>query len=373
MLIEENYTNGKYKIGYIYNKSESELLKYLIVTFSAIPSEDSPIKHQYSFMRVLEDIPCNKLFLQDSLGEYGTYYLCYHMDFEVAKEVNLVIEKVRIECRVEKENVICIGSSKGATASLYHAIYGNYGHAISMGPQIYISKFLNTSNRVHISILNSMIGENDFSESCKVLDSIMLDIIKQREQTNIHILTSSNDKQYKEHIIPLLEVLDICSQYNDVLVDNRILSHSDLASYNPGYVRRKIYEIFLGCYKDYVLDDFLYEDNSIDVMHLGLSLVCNKKTYEEVFNSLIKPSYCIEICGDLISISLDMSSNDLRCKDIKYVFYIVNENNETIERTEYLDNPSAKFSVGKGRFRVKYYLKYHGYSKSYYTKMICVE
>lgn len=100
MLQNEQFTEGKYQMGYILDEYSPDVPGgWLICAFSAIPSADAKIKHQYSFQRVLEDVPCNKLFLQDSLHECGCYYLCAGMDFGVADTVYKLIESTRKRLR----------------------------------------------------------------------------------------------------------------------------------------------------------------------------------------------------------------------------------------------------------------------------------
>ncbi|MBR2743512.1 MAG: hypothetical protein IKD89_07975 [Clostridia bacterium] len=262
MQINECFSQGKYKMGYILDEYlDAGEDAWLICTFSAIPAANSPIKHQYSFMRVLKDVPCHKLFLQDSLGEMGTYYLCENMDFGAADTVIEIIESIRERLGIKKERVITVGSSKGGTASLYFGLRGGYGHVLCMGPQTKIATFLNrngdtTSN--HQRTLDIMIGSHDKKAAYEALDGVMFDILSRRkEETHIHLLTSHNDNQFPVHIEPFLKLLDLDDERNDITINDNIKSHSGLAEFNPDFVRSKLFGIMYGVSAEWTDDGVL--------------------------------------------------------------------------------------------------------------------
>ena len=243
----ERFTKGKYRMGYILNECSSPGTDpWLVCTFSAVPEDNSPIKHRYSFQRVLSDVPCHRLYLQDSLDEAGCYYLCAGMDFGVADTVLELIEQQRLRLGVRKEHVVTVGSSKGGTCALYFGLRGHYGHVFAMGPQTRIAEYLlRDSHSVPKSMLRFMVGA--YGESAyPVLDNVIYDILRERQGTTLHLLSSQNDNQYPVHIAPLLEQLEPDSPENDIEIDNRITTHSELAKFNPDYVRRKLFYLLFG-------------------------------------------------------------------------------------------------------------------------------
>ncbi len=262
----EHFTTGKYHMGYILKEcSAPGTDPWLVCTFSAIPSNNSSIRHQYSFQKVLSDIPCHKLFLQDSLGDAGCYYLCARMDFGVADTVCELIEKQRKALGVRKEHVVTVGSSKGATAALYFGLRGHYGHVLAMGPQTRIADFLgrNPRNSTHRNMLRFMTGEES-ENAYSVLNNVIFDLLQERAGTTLHLLSSENDAEYPIHIVPFLKQLVIDTPENDVEIDNRIGSHAELAKFNPDFVRRKLFALMFNA-------SARWEENGVRVTETNVS------------------------------------------------------------------------------------------------------
>ena len=248
---KERFSEGKYRMGYILREHPAAGDDpWLVCTFSAFPAAASPVKHQYSFQRVLADIPCHQLFLQDSLSEIGCYYLCADMDFAVADTVLGIIEQARQRLGVRKEHVVTVGSSKGGSAAYYFGLRGGYGHVIACIPQTKIATYLdhsgNTANQGQ-RMLDFMVGSHDKEQSYEKLDRLLPELLRERQETTVlHLFSSERDWEYPIHIRPLLDLLDLTDPRNDVTIDNRIQSHADFANYNADFVRGKLFEILFG-------------------------------------------------------------------------------------------------------------------------------
>lgn len=417
-MINEQFTDGRYQMGYIVEEKSTDVGDgWLIITFSAIPSPNASIKHQYSFRRVLAGVPCHRLFLQDSLYECGCYYLCAGMDFGVADTVFELIESIRERLCVRKEHVITIGSSKGGTCALYFGLRSNYGHVICMGPQTKIATYLDRKgNRssIHQRMLDYMIGEEDRAASYKKLDSLLFSMLEKRQNTAIHLLTSENDAQYPIHIIPLLSLLDPEDASNDITIDNSIKSHSGLAIVNPYFVKSKIFEILFHVGASWTEDGvkctvsesyrqqtdiFLwfeeFPDNKLQIKENTVFPITKSGFYtpvlsafnnkESLFSYKLPGRLCVEggklvdyeraaksqVSADRnrISVSLGVIEDSL----VSYAFEL-ERNHETVSRIGYRSSPNCTFTdLEPGVYDLKYYISVGKLKRSHYIRKIEVE
>lgn len=298
-LKNEKTIPGKYPIKYILE--EVDAAKYLVVTFSAFAAKDASIKKQYSFMNVCENIRCHSLFLQDSLGERGTYYMVSDMDFGVAEQILEFIESVRKKLGIAKERVITMGGSKGGSAALFFALKGHYGHAISMAPQTKIGSYVKNID----DTAKYMLKKDCLAQSVDVLDHIIYDLEKENKETTIHLYVSENDKQCDIHVRPLLEQMnsDRPREKIDVLWDNRIQSHGDHFRFNADYAIKKLAEILFGIKIAISQEGLLTVDNlsQSNKVYIELEafdgskqiLQVSQNTFESAISSCRKVALCI--------------------------------------------------------------------------------
>lgn len=134
---EKIYEDSFLPIKYIYKKADNYNSNKLVIIFSALGP-----KPVYNYMRTLEGIDVNQLFILDDYGDRGSYYLGKYPEFLVEKSVISLIEHILIENNINKNDVLCGGSSKGATAALYFSIKCKLGHVVIAEPQIKIAKYL---------------------------------------------------------------------------------------------------------------------------------------------------------------------------------------------------------------------------------------
>lgn len=141
------------QVKYLFIPSKKES-KTLIVGFSGFAGHH--VKGKYNYIRTLMNVNANKLFLLDDMGfeNVGSYYLGEHCKIWRAQMIPQIVAKVKTQINARK--VICIGSSKGASAAL---IYGNICGAndiIIGSPQYHIADYL-SSNDYHRCILNEIL------------------------------------------------------------------------------------------------------------------------------------------------------------------------------------------------------------------------
>lgn len=112
LIKNEQISAGKYPFKYILSPYAGA--KWLLVVFSAFAPDKSPNQHIYNFMNVLESVPAHKLYIQDSQGQRGVYYLCRQLDFGVSEEVCDLIQSIQKKLDCDADHTVSIGSSKGA-------------------------------------------------------------------------------------------------------------------------------------------------------------------------------------------------------------------------------------------------------------------
>ena len=104
MYENELFTGKRYRMGYVFDACPDS--DWLIVTFSAVAPKNSPVKHHYSFGHSLSNYHVSKLYLQDTPGEEGCYYLCTGLDFGVADTVCDLILNICKKNRIPLSHVI---------------------------------------------------------------------------------------------------------------------------------------------------------------------------------------------------------------------------------------------------------------------------
>ena len=235
----EKQIPGKWKINYILEEKKGA--EWLIVTFSAFAPTNAQIQKPYSFMDTCNGIMSHVLYLQDSLGERGTYYMVHNMDFSPAEQILGWIETVRKKLEVPKEHVILMGSSKGGSAALYFGLRGHYGHVLAMAPQIRIGSYV----RGVPDTAGYMFDYTREEESVSILDQIIYQAEQENNDTVIHLYVSEHDGQFKLHTGPFIQYLNEnrLPKKLDICIDNRIQSHTDHLRFNAKYTVRKLIEI----------------------------------------------------------------------------------------------------------------------------------
>ncbi|OZO45854.1 hypothetical protein CGU37_27120, partial [Pseudomonas fluorescens] len=82
------------------------------------------------------------LHILDNFGAHGCYYMRLNGSDDIAKAYSALIKSVMAQCHVTLEQTWFCGTSKGATAALYHALELGGGNCILGEPQIHIGDFL---------------------------------------------------------------------------------------------------------------------------------------------------------------------------------------------------------------------------------------
>lgn len=241
-LVYKKYYERKIKykqttLKYIFHKSPKS--KTLIVVFSACTRVGIPAR--YNYMRTLNDVKCNKLFILDDFGEdhRGGYYLGRYPDFEYEQATLFLLRQVIEDNQIEK--CYFVGSSKGAYAALNFGLQLNIdtiGRGIIIGaPQYFLGKYLSApANR---ATLMSMLGSDADNED---VINMLNDRLKSLFESNfngykqpIYLHYSQNEHTYIDHIKDM--IIDLKNEGYNLHEDvGNYTNHWDVSIYYPKYL-----------------------------------------------------------------------------------------------------------------------------------------
>ena len=228
---QKKYIGNKYNINYLLEKNNRS--KDLIIVFSSCTKIGQ--KARYNYIRTLDKVKCNKLFILDDFGfdGRGAYYLGKDGDFIIEKEVFALIKKVIDEIKPKKE--IYIGSSKGGYSALYFGLERKHSYIITGAPQYNLGDYLNIPN--HKNILEYIMGDCS-NKSIEKLNNLMKDKMKLNKNNNnsIYVHYSTEEETYETDIKPFLEEVDKL-KINVFKDENRYKNHAELTLYFPNYIK----------------------------------------------------------------------------------------------------------------------------------------
>ena len=272
---EQTYESNL-QIKYVFEKSSTNS-DFLIVVFSGFNSLNHPVQKIYNYMRTLAEIDANKLFILDGYGPRGCYYIGEKLNYNVETSVQSLISYIARICNVEHENIICAGSSKGGSAALYFGLKYNYGHVIAGAPQTRIADYISVACPLTTEY---MLGNDENTEALKdELNNIIFKQLSKPVLTDLYILSSKNDWQYTRHVVPLVNELKSKNINYELILDDNMENHNDIAKFFPAYLIKTINIIMFGVES---------VDASISNSHESITIDVNLKT---VKNSTKKISY----------------------------------------------------------------------------------
>lgn len=198
---EEKFQSAK-EIKYVFKPSKTKSY-HLVVVFSGFNPKGT--KPAYNYIRTLQSLDVNKLFILDDYGERGCYYLGKNRVFDIEPSVVSLITLIANENNILHNNIICCGSSKGGYASLYFGIKYGFGHVIAGAPQTRLGNYLSLAKE--FQTLEYIAGDCSV-ESINFLDKLLFDIVSDAKKVpDITIHVGSGDHHYKGHVLPFMEHL----------------------------------------------------------------------------------------------------------------------------------------------------------------------
>lgn len=212
----------------------------LIVIFSSCTRRG--IKARYNYMKTLEGIKANKLFILDDFASdhRGSYYLGKNFSFSEERTTLELIKHISKE--IGATRIICCGSSKGGYSALNFGLQIDGSYIIAGGPQFYLDSYLRASS--NFECLNHILGE-DTLEKSQFLDKYLEKRIENNadcKSQHIYLHYSDKEHTYEEHIKYLLETLN--KKGYEISCDVAdYTNHSEISYYFPDYLKRTINNI----------------------------------------------------------------------------------------------------------------------------------
>ena len=185
----EKIFSSIHPIKYYFEKAKLNNKNKLMIIFSAFSTDEA----KYNYISTLKTCDCNKLFILDDFGSKGTYYLGLKGDFNIETSVMALISYIMSKNKILFSNLISIGSSKGGSAAIYYGLKYNFGNIIAGAPQYKIGTYLSDLSISDYAL--EIFGEISDCNRIKYNNLIRLSA---NTCTNIYLLTSDGDNQYKK-------------------------------------------------------------------------------------------------------------------------------------------------------------------------------
>lgn len=211
----------------------------LVIAFSAF----SPEEPLYSYVNTLKELPVFKLYILDDYGGRGSYYLGNINNFNIENAVINLIKSIMDKYNIRKQDIVCIGSSKGGWAAIYYALKYEFGYVIAGEPQIKLAKYLQTHNGG--DVISYMIdGSLDAEQSINLLDNLIFQAAKNcKKWPYILIHSGYNSYHYVEHILPFKKYIEKIGQRVYIDIEN-YYKHSELIYFFPELLIHRLIEFF---------------------------------------------------------------------------------------------------------------------------------
>ena len=371
--------------------------KKLVVVFSSFNRITAPIPHTFNYIRSLQNMHCNKLFILDGFGPRGCYYMMEAMNTEIEESVIALIDSIAQELHLTRQDIIAAGSSKGGSSALYYGLKYRFGAVISGAPQIKIADYV---TKVAPETADYMLGTPWEPQNIDRLNNAILDYAQNADQTEVNILSSENDWQYKEHVKPFLQRLTQHGAKFNIVVSNKIKDHNDIANHFPQYMIQNILRLIYGveysdsCHAE-LKKDTLQISNVVHgssgqyryklvgqaetsecmtnsekvkihvhtpgVYALTMQVLHNASViYEKAIGKYVYGSshfkfkdVCYHVSDNKLNFSLDI---DALTEDILFSFYLVKDGH-AVERQFYQKTPQIEFLIEKGsKYSVLWYI-----------------
>lgn len=194
-LFNERTYNKRLK--YVYKNMHS---KTLIISFSGFSA-----KPVYNYMRTLQSVKADQLYLLDNFGSKGSYYWFENGENAPMKLVQGLIDKIILQGKYDR--IVTLGTNKGGTCALYYGLQISATDIYAGACQYYVGAYLNTAK--HLPILQAMMGKYSVEEAQNIVDRMLPDVIRQfsGSKSHIHLLYSKKEHTYDEHIKYLIDDL----------------------------------------------------------------------------------------------------------------------------------------------------------------------
>ncbi len=223
---KQKMSNGVTLTFYMKENNQSE---DLLVVFSALPVMGSSV---YNYVRTLDDVPCNKLYILDNFGENkaGVFYLGENGTMDVKDAVIELITSIKKMKKIE--HVIFSGTSKGGFAALYLGIELQVNQIIVGSPIVKVELFLQDTEEKK-AIFRAIAGEQ---RKYNYNDMLLQSIEKNHFDGKIYLQYSKFEEIYKDQIYELIKTMEK-KEYKLFKENGMYSKHLDTRIFFPKYLK----------------------------------------------------------------------------------------------------------------------------------------
>ncbi|HCH41139.1 MAG TPA: hypothetical protein DEW31_00235 [Alistipes obesi] len=214
---EKNFKGGG---KYLFKNRNSDIL---FISFSGFGTYDR--LRTYNYIKTLNPFKVDALYIKDTWGYRGSYYLMDHGNCRPYDSVLNLIYKIL--SRKKYSRIICIGSSKGGSAAILFGLKIGAYEILSGACQYHIGTYVAKFPEVY----RGMLGSIPQAEGIQLLDSVLPEAISEHSQrtpqTKIHLFYSKNEHTYEDEIIDLRRtIINAGYPYNETICDFK--EHGDV-------------------------------------------------------------------------------------------------------------------------------------------------
>lgn len=230
----QDKNNVKYRF---YREEKS---KYLLVCFSGNGSAPA-----FNYIGAFSNLKVNKLFIKDDFSEHtsnrSVFYVGKNRKNEVMGHISNLINRIRDEINVDKENVICCGTSKGGYAAVLYALTYGYGYGVVGSPTLFLGNSLLVEGKLkdHARVIS---GNTD-EESVDWLNNILLSKISNSMPCEINVIIGTGERRYEKHLLPFVTLAEQNKDIKFNITTGDFSEHNKIATLYPPYARNIIENI----------------------------------------------------------------------------------------------------------------------------------
>lgn len=214
------------KVKYLFLDKHSDIL---LVTFSGFTGDI----RRYNYVKSFYSLHADKLFILDTWGVKGSYYL--YENGENTPESLVTDLLTRFIKRKQYSKICFAGSSKGGTAAIYYGLKFSVDEVFAGACQYNLGSYLHRVD--HEPIFKGMMGINAGESECAYLNSIMPSIIENNafSKTRIHLVYSKKDLTYERQLIDLIKKCNSC-HITLLQKEEDFVEHEEIGKCFPQYV-----------------------------------------------------------------------------------------------------------------------------------------
>lgn len=229
LKLHENRWHKRLKYLFYCKKSNT-----LIIIFNGFNSVGDI--RNYNYVRGLQNLPFDRLYILDVWGYRGSYYLYENgHDYPRLEVENLIIH---IKRKGDYSRIITLGSSKGGTCALYFGLQFHAQTIFAGACQYNLGNYLSRFRK----IFHGMMGPDASQPEIDLLNSIMPTQLEKckNDHPEIHLVYSKNEPTYEEDIVDLLEKLHTCN-FSVIEKVEQFDDHNQIGYYFLNYVQKKLF------------------------------------------------------------------------------------------------------------------------------------